>query len=229
HNLSQSSTVTEVVQPGSTTTSVTSSLNPSVQGQSVTFTAMVIPSGATGSVTFRNRGNSLGSSMLSNGTATLNVSTLPAGSNSISAFYNGDSRYTGSTSPTLTQTVRASTTTSLSTSPNPSVAGAVVTLAATVSPATAIGTVQFLDGAAQLGSANLSNGQAQLSVANLASGTHSLTAVYVGDSNDGGSTSPAVAQVVKLTSTTTLTSNPKPSTFAASVLFTAMVTPNNAT
>src|SRR5207244_3833520 len=78
--------------------------------------------------------------------------------------------------------------------PNPSVSGQTATLAATVTPSTALGTVEFFDGAALLGTASLSGGTAMLSVASLAVGTHALSAIYGG--NLQRSTSPVLTQVV---------------------------------
>ena len=73
-----------------TTTSLASSLNPSLSGQSVTFTATVTPLTATGTVTFYDNGTSIGSAALSSGTAKLPISTL--GTHPITATYNGDSK-----------------------------------------------------------------------------------------------------------------------------------------
>jgi hypothetical protein len=58
HNLSSSGSVILNMQLLNTTTTLSSSLNPSVQGQAITFTAAVTPSTATGSVQFFN-GNAL--------------------------------------------------------------------------------------------------------------------------------------------------------------------------
>jgi hypothetical protein len=231
HNLSQSAIVSEVVQSGSSSVVLTSSANPATPGQSVTFTATVTPSDATGSVTFLNNGTSIGSSLVSGGVATFTTSTLPTGTNSVSASYGGDSRYAASTSPVLSEVVKTpSTTTTLTINPNPSVYSAAVTLTATVTPSTATGSVQFLNGATTLGSATLSGGQAQFSVTSLPVGANSLTAVYSGDANNAGSTSAAVTQTVnKQPSTVTLTSSANPVPFGQSVTFTATVSPSQAT
>ena len=93
-----------------TTTSVTSSLNPSVYGQSVTFTATVTnTSGSggvpTGSVTFydgsslpRGRDDLSGSGTTA--TSTFAISTMTAGIHSISAVYTATGSFFGSTSST---------------------------------------------------------------------------------------------------------------------------------
>ena len=99
--------------PGTTTTVATSG-SPSIYGDSVTFTATVTRLGGTntpsGIVDFQDSGVSMGTSMLSDigggaAQATFATSSLTVGSHSISAVYDGDSNFTGSTSPPVTQVV----------------------------------------------------------------------------------------------------------------------------
>jgi hypothetical protein len=73
-----------------------------------------------------------------------------------------------------------STSTALAASPvGQQTGGSPVTLTATLTPSTAVGTVQFKDGTTNLGSpVALSSGSAQLVTSALAAGTHSLTAVF---------------------------------------------------
>ncbi|MBZ5554812.1 MAG: tandem-95 repeat protein, partial [Acidobacteriia bacterium] len=90
-----------------TNTALTSSLNPSNVGQAVTFTA-VVTSGAgtpTGTVTFNEGATALGTGTLSAGTASLMTVSLSAGTHSITAVYNGDASFAGSTSAVLSQGV----------------------------------------------------------------------------------------------------------------------------
>ena len=96
----------------STTTTVASSANPSVYGQSVTFTATVTGTGATGTVTFEDGSTTLGSATLSSGTATYSTSTLSVSSHSITAIYSGDTNFAGSTSSALAQTITQASSTS---------------------------------------------------------------------------------------------------------------------
>ena len=75
-----------------------------------------------------------------------------------------------------------------------------VSFSAAVSSAggTPTGTVTFMDGSTTLGSAPMDgNGTATLSVSTLVSGSHSIVAVYSGDANCAGSTSPAVSETVQ--------------------------------
>ena len=92
-DLGNSSTLYQVVHAPSTTTSLSSNSNPSTYGGSVTFTATVAPSAATGTVTFKDGSASVGTGTLSRGTATLSISSLTGGSHSITAAYAGDGNY----------------------------------------------------------------------------------------------------------------------------------------
>jgi hypothetical protein len=92
-----------------TTTSLASSLNPSLFGQSVTFTATVTSTGATltptGTVTFKDGTTTLGTGSLGSGKATFKTSALSVASHSITAVYGGSTNFSGSTSPVLSQVV----------------------------------------------------------------------------------------------------------------------------
>jgi poly(hydroxyalkanoate) depolymerase family esterase len=95
------------VNQTNTTTTLSSSLNPSAVGKSVTFTSSVTPQfggPATGTVTFADGGNTLNTVSLTKGTAKFSISTLSAGANNITATYNGSANFAGS-SAALTQTV----------------------------------------------------------------------------------------------------------------------------
>jgi hypothetical protein len=92
---------------------VISSLNPSVFGDTVTFTAVVIPvtpgtGTPTGSVKFEDGTTVLYTATLSGGTATFTTSKLAVGSHTITAVYGGDTDFTGSISSSLNQIVQSS-------------------------------------------------------------------------------------------------------------------------
>src|SRR2546429_8080219 len=91
-----------------TTITVTSDANPSILGQSVTFTAAVA-SGAgtpTGTVTFYDSTTIIGTGTLDDtGQARFTASSLSGGSHTITASYGGDGNFNSSTSSTLTQNV----------------------------------------------------------------------------------------------------------------------------
>ena len=95
------------VNKGTSMTSLTSSVNPSTFGQSVTFTATVSPSAAVGTVTFKDGAASLGTVTLSGGKASFSTSSLSIGSHSITATYNGNSNYLTSSSDPVPQTVNS--------------------------------------------------------------------------------------------------------------------------
>jgi Pro-kumamolisin, activation domain/Bacterial Ig-like domain (group 3) len=93
--------LTETVTLTSTTTTLMSSSTTIQQGASVTFTAQVTPgqSGGpamTGTVQFAAGGSNLGTAGVSNGQAQLSTSSLPVGTDMISASYSGDSNYASS-------------------------------------------------------------------------------------------------------------------------------------
>ena len=213
-----------------TVTSVATTPNPSLFGQTVTLTASVTPKGPsppTGTMTFNDGGNSLGTGQISGGTASLNTSALVLGTNSITASYSGDPSYGASTSAPVSQVVHVSpSATSLASSVNPSLSGEPVAFTATVtssSGGTPTGKVVFKDGATALGTATLTAGAAKYTTAKLPLGSSSITAVYDGDGNYRGSTSVSLIQVVVAKTTTTLTSAPNPSSYGQAIEFTATV------
>jgi hypothetical protein len=201
---STSGVLTETVKKASTSTSISSSLNPAKYGSAVTFTGTVKSSTTgvpTGAVTFKNGATTLGTKTLGGGKAAFTTSALAVGAHSVTAGYGGDANFTGSTSGVLTETVnKASTSTSVSSSLNPANHGSPVTFTATVKSSTTgvpTGAVTFKDGATTLGTKTLGGGKATFTTSTLAVGAHSITAVYGGDANFIASTSPALTQTVK--------------------------------
>ncbi len=96
-----------------TATTLGSSANPSNPGQSVTLTATVTPSTATGTVTFYDGATSLGTGTLSAGSSTFATSALASGAHSLTAVYGGDGNNTASTSSALPQNVNTAATVTL--------------------------------------------------------------------------------------------------------------------
>ncbi len=238
---STSSVLSQVINAVVTTTTVVSSQNPAFQGVSVTFTATVTTTGAhaaTGTVNFFDSAAQIGSGTLStvsgSQVATFATHTLTVGTHSITAVYVGDANNTGSTSSILSQVINPlpATTTTVVSSQNPAVQGASVTFTATVANTSghaATGTVNFFDSATQIGSGTLSTVSgsqvATFATSTLTVGTHSITAVYVGDSNNAGSTSAVLSQVINpVVTTTTVVSSQNPAFQNNPVTFTATVT-----
>jgi hypothetical protein len=210
---------------------IASSSNPSVFEQPLTFTAIVTSRASgtpTGTVTFTYGSTTLCNAVaLSGGTATCEYSGLPVGSDVVTATYNGDDSFTG-TSASLNQTVnQESTMLALGSSVNPSGLDQPVTFTAAITfqyGAQASGTVTFQDGSTTLGSAALNGNGASLTTSGLAVGRNFITAVYSGDSNFTGSTSNILTQLVtKATTATTLFSSVNPSVFGKWVSLTATV------
>jgi hypothetical protein len=217
-----------------TTTSLVSSANPSVYGKSVTFTATVHPATSgtpTGTITFKDGTATLATIALSGNSASFSSATLAAQSHSIVATYSGDTHFTASNSPILTETItQAATSVVLTSSPYASRYGQPVALYAAVKSATSgtpTGTVTFKDGSGVIQNAPISLGRAKIATSKLTVGTHSLTAVYTGSVNFTGSTSPVLTFVTsKAPTSTTVISSLNPATHGAAVTFTATVKPS---
>ncbi len=194
-------------QKGTTSTILTSNLNPSIYGQNVTFSATVTTTGPlppTGTVTFSwSNGfgkSTIGTALLNTGgIATLTKSNLNADPYPLTAVYKGDANNLGSTSPLLNQTVLQTTSAAtLTSSVNPSIFGQAVTFTAEItSPTvTAKGPVTFSSGKTILGTAQLSGGKAKFTTSTLPLGSTRVTAIYYGNSNIAKS-SASVMQTVR--------------------------------
>jgi len=178
-----------------TTSTLSSSPNPSAYGQGVRFTAVVTssagapPDGET--VSFMKGATLLGTGTLSGGSASFTTSALPVGTNSITAVYGGDPNFAGSKSKAVSQVVnKATTTTTLTSSLNPSNFGQSVTFTATVTPqfgGNVTGTVTFYDGTTLLKTVALSGGASKFTTSALTAGTHSVKATYNGSTSFSGS------------------------------------------
>ena len=113
--INSTASITKTVNKANTTTSVVSSVPGPIQcGQVATFTATVVHANAggagtpTGSVTFKDGANTLGTSNLAAAppfAATFTTSALLIGNRSITAIYAGDSNFNTSASSTLVMTV----------------------------------------------------------------------------------------------------------------------------
>ena len=185
-----------------TSSTLVSSLNPSVYGQGVTWTATVATSGPvapTGKVNFTWGGNSIGSATLnSSGLATLTRSNLNADIFPLTAVYSGDVNNLRSTSAIVNQVVTETTSAAtLTSSLNPSVEGQRVTFTAKVSSPTVItrGPVTFSIGKTVVGTAQLSGGEAKLAISSLPVGSTKVTVTYYGDSNIAKSSASVIQTV----------------------------------
>jgi hypothetical protein len=185
-----------------TSTLLTSSLNPSTYGQKVTWTATVTSSGSvmpTGTIKFTWSGHTIGSATLnSSSVATLTRSNLNAAAYPLTAVYAGDAANLGSTSTIVNQVVLETTSKArLTSSPNPSTQGQAVTFTATITSPTVIptGPVTFTAGTTVLGTAQLGGGKAKLVISSLPVGSTKVTVKYNGDSNIAKSSASVIQTV----------------------------------
>jgi len=215
----------------STATVLTVSPNPGLNGETITLHATVTANlGATptGTVTFKNGATVLGTVTVSADSATLNLTSLPFGSDVLTATYSGATNILGSISTGVTEVYKEKTTLALTATVNPLEAGHSVTFTAKVVPSisgTPTGSVQFFDGATLLATETVSSGSAFFGTSALAAGTHAIHAVYGGSTTYNASTSATLSEVVNKTATkTVVTSSVNPSQYLQPVTFTATVT-----
>jgi len=211
-----SNTLSVVVTSNTTTTTLTAGSASISYGQSLTLTAKVVASaGSTpaGMVTFYNGATVIGTSALNgSGVATLSLSSLPAGTDTLSASYAASGGDLASTSNSLVETVSGDTTTTVLT---PSTASAFYgqneTLTATVTGnagGTPAGTVTFYNGSTVIGTGTLNAaGSASLTLSTLPVGTNPVSATYAGQGEDAGSTGNATVTVYADQTTATLTAS----------------------
>jgi hypothetical protein len=174
---------------------------------------------ATGTVQVLDGATVIATVPVTSGTAVYSSTTLTQGTHPVSATYGGDSNFSTAQSAVVTQTVKASTTTTLLSPTNPSPVGSPVSLTANVVPSSATGTVQFLDGTTVLGTATLSGGSAVFTATGLTQATHPLTAVYLGDAANAGSTLAVVSEAIKLNISLAENTSLNPSAVGQTVTF----------
>jgi Bacterial Ig-like domain (group 3) len=193
---SSSLVLSQLVKGLPTTSTVSSNLNPSVYGQTITFKATVVDNSKsgtpTGTVTFKSGTTILAKGIaLSGGTASFATSTLAVGIKSITVTYSGDTKYAVSTSAAISQTVtKATSTTTITSSLNPSTVGQSVTFKVSVKPRYAgvpTGTVKLTFGLTVLATVSLANGTASYTTTTLPKGSDVIKATYSGSANFSGS------------------------------------------
>ena len=214
-----------------TTTTLTSALNPSIVGQSVTFTAGVSADRHTpvGTVIFSDGATVLGTQKLFKGSASITISSLAAGGHSITVSYPAVGNFLTS-SATLEQIVNEPpTTTVIAVSANPAAPNTPVTFTATVTnqTGTAItGAITFLNDNKLICNQALVNDQASCT-ASFKIGDYTVSAVYSGDANNSASAASPIFELVssRLVQTQTLlATSGSPVIVGQPVTFTATVT-----
>jgi len=195
---------------------LTSSQNPSLVLDSVTFVATVSNGGSkppTGSVVFADGTTVLGTVALNGaGTATFVASGLATGTHGITAAYGGDALDLAGLSPAVSQLVQLRPTTDTLTASSTSLTGGQqVTLISVVrysGPVAPTGKVTFLSNGSTLGSSTLdATGVATLTV-NLLTGSPSVAASYSGDLVYAASTSAQTSITVAPPTQFTMQVNP---------------------
>jgi hypothetical protein len=221
---------------GSAIVSVSASSISITEGQTITLEAYVNPVLATGTVTFYNGSNAIGTAAISSpgissvGIALLATTFSSIGTQSITAHYSGDAFFSASTSVAMSigvysdQMASSSVTLQASTATPQYLTN--VTLTAAVSPSLATGTVTFYNGTTNIGSAAVNGGTSSLTTSFAAGGTVTLHAVYSGDYNYLSSTSNSLTMNVSgpLVTTTTMKASTSATAIGDSVTLTANLT-----
>ena len=228
-----------------TTTTVTSTANPAVYGQPVSLTATVTTASGTptGSVTFYVGSTAIGTQSVSTSnsttTASIEISSLRVGSDSITAVYTGDAVFNSSTSAAYTQTVNQDGPT-VSVNPNPTslVPGEpdVITVevtAAAPGAGTPTGDVSLTDGGDPIpGCQNLVMGPTGPShvtcdVTYQSIADHTIGATYAGDTDFTGGSGSSTLDVTAASTTTSLVPSANPAPLGEPITYTATVTVNS--
>jgi ELWxxDGT repeat protein len=235
-----SKSVTQAVAKDGTGMALVSSANPSVFGQTIaitgTITALSAGSGTpTGTVDFKEGATDLtpGGITLAGGRAIFRTSSLSLGKHTITATYGGDANFTGasandSAAPQVVN--QASTRTVMTSFPDPSVFGQVVSFTVAVialppSQGTPTGTVTFTDGTTTIGTVTVNNvGRATFTTTSLSRGNHAINANYGGDAKFKASSYMGFGETVQKDATTaTVTASANPAVVGTTVTLTAAV------
>jgi large repetitive protein len=213
YNVGSSSTapLNQVVQQAATVTTVAATPTPGIAGLPETISATVqLLSGSAplaGTVTFTSGTTTLGSASLNaSGVATI-TPTLAPGAYQIVATYMGNTNGIGSASAPLSYSVVLATTqTALAVTPSPALVLNPVTFTATVTGngVTPTGSVNFLANGVVIGTAPLAGGIATFTDSGLAAGSYTMTAEYLGNTDNATSTSTGVSETVGTIPTTTV-------------------------
>ena len=223
-----------LVGQSASTTVVTSSANPSVFGQGVTFSATVAAGDGVG---YPDRDGAVlrrwcpvgvagggGSSGVATSAA---ISNLSVDAHSIDAHYSGDVDFSVSQGNLIQTVGKGASTTTVDVRAELVVVRSVGDVDGDghlvgCGGGCSVGQVEFFDGATSLGTGTLTAGVATLRLRVLSVGSHAITAVYAGDVNFTTSTSTAATQVVTTAGTSTaVSSSLNPSVFSNAVTFTA--------
>lgn len=231
-----------------TTLALTSSSASGHYGDTITLTATLSPyknetaSTDGGTITLLTGNEPLVSSPIKDGKVILSTSSLPRGTNSITASFtpsNSDKTFAPSTSsPISVQINGIEPTLALTSSASKATVGQPVTFTATLNPAVAGDkttdgeTVTFNSAVATLGAAKLSGGVATFTTSTIPVGSTSVSAQYSPSSTNEifapATASPVAITVEKVTPTLNLTASAAKVTVGQPITFTATLNPASA-
>lgn len=228
---SASASYVQTIGRYSSVTSVANSPTTTTYGATVTFTVGVTSGGGvpTGTVALSDGSTdaAYGRCDLSAGACTIRTSTIPGGTRTIVARYLGSASIAPSSASVSQVVNRATSATGLGIVAGRTY-GETSTLTATVTPATATGTVAFSDGSTFIGSCTLGAGTCSAQIV-LAAGSRSISARYLGDVNYLASASVATTVSVAQTATTTTVATSGDAGYGGGLVFTARISPSTAT
>lgn len=235
YNRGSSSTtpLNQVVQQEATVTTVAATPTPGIAGLPETISANVqLLSGSaplTGTVTFTSGTTTLGSASLNASGVAAITPTLAPGTYQIVAAYMGNANGIDSASTPLSYSVvQATTQTALTVAPSPALVLNPVTFTAAVTGNGVMptGSVNFLANGVVIGTSPLSGGTATFTDSALAAGSYTMTAEYLGNTDNATSTSTSVSETVGTIPTTTVISTASTSGATPQVVLVAAVINN---
>lgn len=238
---STSTPLLQVIQTATIGITLTSSKNPALYNDALSFIATVSGSGSKpiGVITFTDGANTvLAATMDPSGQAVFTTSALSIGAHTLLATYSGDTNHTAVTSAPLIENVLQTTSTSLAVSSAHTLGGVPVTFTANVvgsNGKSVSGLVNFTDitaASAPVTIASVMPNSAGVAVytGTLPVGIHIVSASYEGDASNASSSSASVSLQVEIATTSTaLTASPNPVNAGSALTLSSAVTSNGGT
>lgn len=233
NNASETSPNYSQIVVSASTITLTSSQNPSLINQPVTLTVTLanVSASPSGTVTFYNGTNVIGTQQVTGTTGSVSVSFTTVGIQTLTANYSGDANNAAATSAPLAQDVVNPDSVTLASSVNPVATGVSTTLTATITftGTSPTGTISFYDGTTIIGTVPVSSAAASLQTSFTTAGTHNLTCTYSGDVNNAAATCNTVAEVVLNPANIAFTSSVNPANINQSTTLKATITSSGPT
>jgi hypothetical protein len=232
-----SATVSITVNPLTVpTTTAVAAPSQAIWGTSITITATVTPSAATGTVAFTDAGSPITNCAavpVSDGSASCTpAGPLPVGAHTFAAAFTGGGLYLDSTSAPVTTTVTRAPTTLTYTGATTAVAGssfpAAVTLTRTAGVAGPLPgqAITFAAGAGSCTAITDGAGSASCSLDAATPGPLTVAITYDGDAQDQPADTSTTVQVSAIPSATTVVAAPSQAIWDTSITITATVAPS---